>query len=120
VTFGGLPPEKLEGKGREFVERYRAKHGELPEAYAVYGYEAAGVALRAIRDAGRKDRRAIADAALAIRDYDGALAHWGFDANGDTTMRTLTVSGVKDGRFVFEEILDANAVEPPATPEPRP
>jgi hypothetical protein len=30
------------------------------------------------------------------------------------------VSGVKDGRFVFEEILDANAVEPPATPEPRP
>jgi branched-chain amino acid transport system substrate-binding protein len=120
VTFGGLPPEKLVGKGQEFVERYREKFGELPEAYAVYGYEAASVALRAIRDAGRKDRRAIADAALAIREFDGALGRWGFDANGDTTLRTLTVSGVRDGRFVFEEILDAGAEatapEPAAVP----
>jgi branched-chain amino acid transport system substrate-binding protein len=111
VTFGGLPPEKLTGKGSEFVARYRERFGELPEAYAVYGYEAAGVALRAIRDAGRKDRRAIADAALAIRDFDGALGRWGFDANGDTTMRTLTVSGVRGGAFVFEEVLDAETAE---------
>jgi branched-chain amino acid transport system substrate-binding protein len=108
VTFGGLPPEKLTGKGHAFVENYRAKYHETPEAYAVYGYEAACVALEAIRRAGTKDRRAISDAALAIRDFDGALGHWGFDANGDTTMRTLTVSVVKNGRFEFEEILDAS------------
>ncbi|MFM9057733.1 MAG: branched-chain amino acid ABC transporter substrate-binding protein [Planctomycetaceae bacterium] len=117
VTFGGLPPEKLTGKGAEFVEKYRATFGEIPEAYAVYGYEAASVALRAIRDAGRKDRRAIADAALAIREFDGALGRWGFDAQGDTTLRTLTVSGVRDGRFEFEEVLDA-AAEPAAAPQP--
>jgi len=110
VTFGGLPPEKLTGKGAEFVERFRKRHGELPEAYAVYGYEAACVALRAIRDAGVKDRRAISDAALALRDFEGALGDWGFDENGDTTMKTLTVSVVKGGKFEFEEILDANAV----------
>ena len=110
VTFGGLPPEKLTGKGAEFVERYRKKHGELPEAYAVYGYEAACVALRAIRDAGVKDRRAISDAALALQDFDGALGRWGFDENGDTTMQTLTVSVVRDGKFEFEEVLDASAV----------
>jgi branched-chain amino acid transport system substrate-binding protein len=118
VTFGGLPPEKLTGKGSEFVARYQERFGELPEAYAVYGYEAAGVALRAIRDVGRKDRRAIADAALAIRDYDGALGRWGFDTNGDTTMRTLTVSGVRAGKFVFEEILDAAATETGAAAPP--
>lgn len=109
VTFGGLPPEKLTGKGKAFVEHYRARYGEMPEAYAVYGYEAAGVALRAVRDAGVKDRRTITDAALAIRDYDGALGRWGFDANGDTTLRTLTVSAVRDGRFVFEEVLEPDA-----------
>ena len=91
------------------MERYRKKFGELPEAYAVYGYEAACVALEAIRAAGVKDRRAITDAALAIRDFDGTLGRWGFDANGDTTMQTLTVSVVKNGRFEFEQILDANA-----------
>ncbi|MFM1997841.1 MAG: hypothetical protein RLZZ111_2228 [Planctomycetota bacterium] len=109
VTFGGLPPEKLTGKGQAFVERYRATHHETPEAYAVYGYEAARVALEAIRQAGTKNRRAITDAALSIRDFDGALGHWGFDANGDTTLRTLTVSVVKNGRFEFEEIIDAGA-----------
>ena len=118
VTFGGLPPEKLTGKGHTFVERYREKHHELPEAYAVYGYEAACVALEAIRRAGTKDRRAISDAALAIRDFDGALGHWGFDANGDTTMRTLTVSVVKNGRFEFEEVLDASAEGSGADGEP--
>jgi branched-chain amino acid transport system substrate-binding protein len=114
VTFGGLPPEKLTGKGSDFVERYRARYGEPPEAYAVYGYEAACVTLQAIRAAGTKDRRAIADAALAIREFDGALGRWGFDGNGDTTLRTLTVSGVRDGHFVFEEILDAAAAADPA------
>ena len=121
VTFGGLPPEKLTGKGSEFVERYRAKFGEIPEAYAVYGYEAACVALRAIREAGTKDRAAITAAALAIRDFDGALGRWGFDANGDTTMQTLTVSVVKDGKFVLEEILnlsDAPESTSPAGPAP--
>jgi branched-chain amino acid transport system substrate-binding protein len=120
VTFGGLPPEKLTGKGAEFVARYCKKHGELPEAYAVYGYEAACVALQAIRDAGVKDRRTITDAALAIRHFAGALGDWGFDENGDTTMKTLTVSVVKGGKFEFEEILDANAVsdQPPRAGEP--
>jgi branched-chain amino acid transport system substrate-binding protein len=121
VTFGGLPPERLEGKGGEFVVRYKKRYGEEPEAYAVYGYEAACVALHAIATAGSKDRRAITDAALAIRDFNGALGHWGFDANGDTTLRTLTVNGVKDGRFVFEEVLDEADILPgPAPSSPAP
>ena len=65
------------------------------------------MALLAINNAGTKNRRAITDAALALRDFDGALGRWSFDENGDTTMRTLTVSGVKNGRFEFEEILNA-------------
>jgi hypothetical protein len=31
-------------------------------------------------------------------------------------MCTLTVSGVRDGRFVFEEILDASAAAPATQP----
>ena len=116
VTFGGLPPERLTGKGAAFVERYRREYGESPDGYAVYGYEAAGVVLRAIRDAATKDRRAITAAALAIRDYDGALGRWGFDDNGDTTLGALTVSVVREGRFEFAETITASdmADEPPA------
>src|SRR5262249_28339699 len=47
ITFGGVPPEKQVGKGKEFVDKYIAKYGIAPEAYAIYGYEAAKVALEA-------------------------------------------------------------------------
>jgi branched-chain amino acid transport system substrate-binding protein len=105
VTFGGLPPKNQVGKGKEFVDNYRAKHGGMPEAYAIYGYEAAKVALEAIRQAGVKDRTAILDAAFAIKDFDGALGKWSFDKNGDTTASQLSGSIVVDGDFKFERIL---------------
>jgi branched-chain amino acid transport system substrate-binding protein len=106
VTFAGLPPEHLTGKGREFVEKYRQRYGVMPEAYAIYGYEVAKVALAAIERAGRKDRQAIINACLSIRDFNGgALGVWSFDANGDSTLRILSGSIVKDGKFVFVKML---------------
>ena len=105
LTFGGVPPDKQEGKGKEFVERYQEKHGSMPEAYAVYAYEAARVALRAIADAGSKDRRAIADAALAIEGFECALGTWSFDENGDTDLVKMSGIAVRDGGFEFVKLL---------------
>jgi branched-chain amino acid transport system substrate-binding protein len=107
VTFGGLPPDKQEGKGKAFVEAYQKKYGKMPEAYAIYGYEAGKVALEAIRKAGVKDRAAILDAAFAIKDFDGALGVWSFDENGDTTVKKLSGNVVKNGKFEFVRILGA-------------
>jgi branched-chain amino acid transport system substrate-binding protein len=101
VTFGGVPPDKLEGKGGEFVKKYQAKYNVMPEGYAIYGYESALVALEAIKKAGKKDRKAILDAALGIKEFDGALGKWGFDANGDTTSKMLSVSTVEGKDFKF-------------------
>ena len=104
-TFGGLPPQEQTGSGKVFVDKYVKKYGRLPDAYAIYGYEAAKVALRAIADAGKKDRRAITDAAFAIKDFDGALGVWSFDENGDTTMKRMTGSTVENGKFKFVKFL---------------
>ncbi len=105
VTFGGLPPEKLAGKGKEFVDKYKAKHGKMPEGYAVYGYEAGKVALDAIKRAGKKDRNAIREAVLATKKFDGALGKWSFDKNGDTTLKTMSGQIVKGGKFEFATLL---------------
>jgi branched-chain amino acid transport system substrate-binding protein len=94
VTFGGMPPNQLIGKGKEFVDKYKAKFGVEPEAYAVYGYESAKVALAAIEKAGKKDRVAILKAALEIRNFDGATGKWSFDENGDTTLTTMSGSKI--------------------------
>ncbi len=105
LTFGGVLPENQTGKGKEFVEKYKAKYGSLPEAYAIYSYEAANVALEAIRKAGKKDRAAIIDAAFQIKDFPGALGTWSFDENGDTTLHKLSGSVVHDGKFKFDKLL---------------
>jgi len=105
VTFGGMPPSELTGDGADFVKRYRAKYDSDPEAYAVYGYEAAKVALEALRIAGTKDRAAIVAACAGIRDFEGALGTWSFDENGDTTLVAASGNIVEDGAFKFVKSL---------------
>lgn len=106
VTFGGLPADQLQGAGAEFVKTYRKLHGKDPEVYAVYGYEAGKVAVEAIRRAGVKDRQAILDACLSIHDFSGgALGTWSFDANGDTTLKTVSGNVIRDGKFKFVKVL---------------
>lgn len=105
VTFGGLPWDKLEGKGKVFVDKYKEKYKTVPEGYAVYGYEAGLVAVEAIKKAGKKNREAITDACLSIKDFDkGALGKWSFDANGDTTITMLSVMKVEKGDFAFVKL----------------
>jgi branched-chain amino acid transport system substrate-binding protein len=53
-----------------------------------------------------KNREAILAACLGLRDFrGGALGTWSFDANGDSTLRTLSGSIVRDGTFEFVKML---------------
>ena len=101
ITFGGVPPDKLTGLGAKFVESYRATYKKEPEAYGVYGYVAAQVAIAAIAKAGVKDREAIRAAVQAYKTDDSALGPFSFDKNGDTTMMMMSGNAVKDGKFEF-------------------
>ena len=107
VTFGGLPPDKLTGKGAEWYKKYKEKFKAEPEAYASYGYEACKVALNAIEKAGKKDRAAIRDAVFATKDFDGLLGKWSVDKNGDTTITTMSGQQIKSGKFEFVSTLSA-------------
>lgn len=101
VSIVGLDPSELTGKGAEFVKRYKDKYeGKDPEAFAVYGYEAAKVVLEAIKKVGKKDRDAIMKEVLGTKDFTaGAVGKWSFDENGDTTLRQVTISVVENGKF---------------------
>jgi branched-chain amino acid transport system substrate-binding protein len=105
ITFGGVPPSMLKGKGAEFYEAYKKMYNAEPEAYAVYGYEAGKVALYGITTAGKKDRDAIRQAIVSIKNFDGALGNWSFDENGDTSLTTMSGNTVKDGKFEFVKVL---------------
>ena len=77
----------------------------MPEAYAIYAYECAKVAIAAMSRAKAKDRAAVVEAIAATTDYEGALGTWSFDANGDTTMTVMSGNTVRGGQFQFVKLL---------------
>ncbi|BAZ16760.1 putative periplasmic amino acid-binding protein [Calothrix sp. NIES-4071] len=109
ATFGGIPPKQLTGAGKTWYDSYKKKYNAEPEAYAAYGYEAAKVVTDSIGKVCKNDRAAIRDAVLATKDYKGILGTWGFDANGDTTLSTMSGNTVKNSKWEFVTLLDAKA-----------
>jgi branched-chain amino acid transport system substrate-binding protein len=105
ASVAGVPFEELPAAGKQFKTDYEAKFGPLTEPYSVYGYETMSVALKAIEDvcaAGGDptDRATINTAVHSIKDFDGALGTWSFDANGDTSLTDMTFYQVKSGAYV--------------------
>src|SRR5207245_7893842 len=97
----------LTGAGAEFVKKYQDKFKHDPEAYAIYGYEAAKVILAAIRKVGKKDRDAILTTTLGTKDFnEGALGKWSFDADGDVSLQNFTISKIEGGRFKPVKVVD--------------
>jgi branched-chain amino acid transport system substrate-binding protein len=93
------------GKAAAFVRKFREECKQVPEGYALYGYESAGVLLAAIDKVKKKDREAIRKAVLDTRNHEGALGSWGFDANGDNTLQQFTVFKIEKKRFVPFKVL---------------
>lgn len=107
VTFGGMPPNKLTGRGATWYNAYKQKFAHEPPESAVFAYEAVSVAMAAINNVCKKDRAAILAAVFATKDFEGALGRWSFDANGDTSLTTMSGLQVKNGKFEFIKPLGA-------------
>ncbi len=104
ASVGGLPLDKLGPSGQKFLSDYEAKYGKLTEPYAVYGYEAMNVLMQALENvcaAGGNpaDRATVNKAVFAIKDFNGVLGTWSFDANGDTSITDMTIYQVQNGAY---------------------
>ena len=105
-TIATTPVEKITGDGAEFVKAYQEKYDMKPEPYAIFGYDAMGVALAAIDKAGSKDPKDVLAALKNIGEYSGALGTFSFDADGDTTLRQMNAYQVKDGEWTWVKELE--------------
>lgn len=106
VTFVGLPPDHLTTEvGQQFAEAYRARYHEEPEAYAQNGYDAGRAVIEAIRHAQTLDSASVLLGLRAVPVLDGVGGKYTFDANGDTSLRVISGSEVKNGQFEFVQNL---------------
>ena len=95
--------------GKAFLAAYKAKYGTAdPDPYAIYGYEAMKLGLDTIASLGANgDNKAdVLKALFAIKDRQSVIGTYGFDANGDTTLKSYGLySANKSGDLVFKQTL---------------
>lgn len=108
VTSPFLDPSLLPAAGQGFVRAYRRQFGTANPA-AAYGYESMALLLDAIHRAGPNgdDRGAVTDEVLSTHDRHSVLGTYSIDANGDTTLGTVSGYRVSDGLPVFPTPLKA-------------
>jgi branched-chain amino acid transport system substrate-binding protein len=95
--------------GKDFLAKYKAKYGSAnPDPYAIYGYEAMKLGLDTIAGLGSQgsDKAAVLKALFATKNRKSVLGTYGFDANGDTTLKSYGLYKVgSDGNPVFFKTL---------------
>jgi branched-chain amino acid transport system substrate-binding protein len=95
--------------GKAFLAAYKAKYGvSNPDPYSIYGYEAMNLALDTIASLGAQgnSKSAVLHALFATTDRHSVLGTYGFDKNGDTTLKSYGLYKVgANGNLVFYKTL---------------
>jgi len=91
--------------GRDFLSAYQAKYGgSSPDPYAIYGYAVMQLALNTIKNLGAQgnSKSAVLAALFADKSVQSVLGTYGFNANGDTTLKSYGLYKVaSSGEPVF-------------------
>jgi branched-chain amino acid transport system substrate-binding protein len=95
--------------GKDFLAAYKAKYGVAdPDPYAIYGYEVMKLGLDTVKSLGAKgnSKSDVLKALFATKDRPSVLGTYGFDSNGDTTLKSYGLYKVgSDGEPVFSTTL---------------
>lgn len=95
------------GETKEFIDRYNAKHGYVPDDVAALTWDAIRIAQRAIQDCGvitgdlDKDRQCVRDALAKIEEFDGITGKMTFTEEGDPIKCAVIVKINDAGEFEF-------------------
>lgn len=71
--------ESTDPKVKDFVSKYRAKYGQVPDALATLGYDAAGVLVAALKKAKSLEGADIRDAIASTKAYAGVTGSISLD-----------------------------------------
>jgi branched-chain amino acid transport system substrate-binding protein len=93
-------PEDTRPIVQDFVARYQARFGSVPDALAALGYDAATILLESIQKAGVDDPTAVAKTmeGISVEAVSGKIT---FDAQHNP-IKSAAILHVKDGKILFE------------------
>jgi branched-chain amino acid transport system substrate-binding protein len=110
VTVATLSPDEYPPEGQQFFDQFKQKYGEdNPDPYAIYGYEAARLALDAIERSGTGEKADIIKALFDTKDRQSVLGTYSIDHNGDTTLTDMALESVENGQLKFVKVVKGAA-----------
>jgi branched-chain amino acid transport system substrate-binding protein len=107
-TFAGLPNNDLPPAGRAFADTFEERFLSRPRAFSVHTAQAAQILLDAIADSGGS-RAEVTKRVFRARIEDGLLGDFEFDRFGDTTLNTIGVYRIEEGRLRFKTAISVPA-----------
>jgi branched-chain amino acid transport system substrate-binding protein len=95
------------GATKEFIDRYNAKHGYVPDDVGALTWDAFGIVQQAIQACGnitgdiKADRKCVRDAMAQIKNYDGITGRMDF-TQGNDPLKCAVIVRISDvGEFEF-------------------
>ena len=95
------------GATKEFIDRYNAKHGYVPDDVGALTWDTMLIVQKAIQDCGEitgdlaADRQCVRDALAKIKDFDGITGKMTFTEEGDPIKCAVIVRISDAGEFEF-------------------
>jgi len=95
------------GATKEFIDRYNAKYGYVPDDVAALTWDAMRIVEKAIKDCGKitgdikADRKCVRDAMARIKDFEGITGKMTFTEEGDPIKCAVIVKISETGEFEF-------------------
>jgi branched-chain amino acid transport system substrate-binding protein len=103
-----LPTAELPPEGQDFAAQFEERFGARPCCFSVHTAQAAHMMLDAIADSDGT-RAEVLENLFEARVEDGYVGDFEIDRYGDTTLNTIAVYRIEDGRLRFQ-----TTITPPA------
>jgi len=85
---------------QQFIEKFRQKYSEVPDAMAVLGYDATQVLADAMKRAGTTEGKKLRDAIAATKDFPGVSGKITIDEKRNAR-KTIVVLKIENGKVRF-------------------
>jgi branched-chain amino acid transport system substrate-binding protein len=99
--------EGATGATKDFIDKYNAKYGYVPDDVGALTWDAFNIVKQAIQDCGtitgdiKADRQCVRDAMANIKEFPGITGNMTFNEQGDPTKCAVIVKISDEGKFTF-------------------
>ncbi|HET7434509.1 MAG TPA: ABC transporter substrate-binding protein [Thermoanaerobaculia bacterium] len=112
--FAGDPDPRV----RDFVQKYKDRFGQTPDALAALGYDSAKVLADSLKRAGKTDGSSIRDAISQTKNFPGVTGDITVGPDRNPAGKKLVIVEIKNGQLALRDTILPGGASAPAAAAP--